>query len=255
MLKNILVKLRNTCILIKMLSSSEILEEKEKGNIVISPYNEGNLGPNSYDVRLGEYYYSQFQRPFIRNKYPNNDINQEIVDIYSDQKVWHLHRAMKIADILAKLKGSGENHSLFQALSYSILDTDQRIIYIRRGERILGHTQEFIGGKKNITTMIKARSSIGRSGISICMCAGSGDVGYINRWTLEITNHLNCDTFLVVNARVGQILFFHCKEPALSYSGKYQNDSLEYDIDKIRTAWHPDNMLPKLYQDIVDGTL
>lgn len=238
-----------------MLSSSEILEEIKKDNIVISPYNEGNLGPNSYDVRLGEYYYSQYNRPFIRYKYPNNDANQEVVDIYSDQKIWHLHRAAKIADVLVKLKESGENHALFRALSYSLLDPDQRIIYIRKGERILGHTQEFIGGKKNITTMIKARSSIGRSGISICMCAGSGDVGYINRWTLEITNHLNNDTFLVVNARIGQILFFHCKEPILSYAGKYQNDNLEYDIDKIRTAWHPDNMLPKLYTDVTDGNM
>jgi hypothetical protein len=33
-----------------------------------------------------------------------------------------------------------------------------------------------------VTTMMKARSSLGRNFIEICKCAGWGDVGYINRW-------------------------------------------------------------------------
>jgi dCTP deaminase len=38
-----------------ILSDSRILEEIEKGTIVIEPYDRKNLGTNSYDVHLGKY--------------------------------------------------------------------------------------------------------------------------------------------------------------------------------------------------------
>ena len=38
-----------------ILSDSRILEEIEKGTIVIEPFDRKNLGSNSYDVRLGKY--------------------------------------------------------------------------------------------------------------------------------------------------------------------------------------------------------
>ncbi|MCX8513508.1 MAG: hypothetical protein ORN26_00305 [Candidatus Pacebacteria bacterium] len=43
---------------------------------------------------------------------------------------------------------------------------------MRPGETILAHTNEFIGGRNHITTMMKARSSMGRSFIEVCKCAG-----------------------------------------------------------------------------------
>lgn len=68
-----------------------------------------------------------------------------------------------------------------QALVFALLMID-RIIWITPGETILAHTNEFIGGCKSVTTMMKARSSLGRNFIEVCKCAGWGDVGYINRW-------------------------------------------------------------------------
>ena len=44
------------------------------------------------------------------------------------------------------------------------------------GETILAHTQEFIGGRECVTTMMKARSSLGRVFVAVCKCAGWGDV-------------------------------------------------------------------------------
>ena len=38
-----------------ILSDRKILEEIEKGNIVIEPFNRGDLGTNSYDVHLGKW--------------------------------------------------------------------------------------------------------------------------------------------------------------------------------------------------------
>ena len=38
-----------------ILTDRRILEEMEKGTIVIQPYNRGDLGSNSYDVHLGKW--------------------------------------------------------------------------------------------------------------------------------------------------------------------------------------------------------
>lgn len=47
---------------------------------------------------------------------------------------------------------------------------DDQLIWIRPGETILGHTNEFIGGRRTVTTMMKARSSLGRNFIEVCKC-------------------------------------------------------------------------------------
>jgi dCTP deaminase len=103
---------------------------------------------------------------------------------------------------------------------------DERIIWLKPGETILGHTNEFIGGRRSVTTMMKARSSLGRNFIEVCKCAGWGDVGYVNRWTMEITNNSRYYSIpLVVGRRVAQIVFFDTEGiESLSYekSGKYQ---------------------------------
>ena len=40
-----------------VLSNLDILREKEKGDVVIEPFNEANLSNWLYDVTLGEHYY------------------------------------------------------------------------------------------------------------------------------------------------------------------------------------------------------
>ena len=112
------------------------------------------------------------------------------------------------------------------------------IITVFPGETILSHTQEIIGGRNYIASKMNARSSLGRCGISVCKCAGFGDVGYINRWTMEITNSLNVSVGLRVGMRVAQISFFKVGETLKQYTGKYQNDE-----------WKPEDMLPKLWED------
>jgi len=60
------------------------------------------------------------------------------------------------------------------------------IIVLRPGERILAHTHEFIGIRAPGTSTMQARSTWGRNGVAVCLDAGWGDPGYINRWTMEI---------------------------------------------------------------------
>ena len=180
-----------------MLSDKEILLEMQRKNIVITPFDERQLGTNSYDVRLGE---------FIARA----DNRVESFDCYSEEDTkdfWQIKKARKT-------------------------------ILLEPHETILSHTTEVIGGKNYIATKMNARSSLGRCGVSVCKCAGFGDVGYINIWTMEITNHLNISVILKVGMRIAQISFFKVGETLKQYSGKYQSK-----------VWKPEDMLPRLWED------
>ena len=187
-----------------MLSDTEILEELEKGNIIIKPFRREQLNPNSYDVRLGEYYavenaLNHFILPFDENSVKNH---------------WKIKRA-------------------------------EKEIEIHPGETILAHTQEIIGGRNNIASKMNARSSLGRLGLSVCKCAGFGDVGFINKWTMEITNHSqHASIILPVGMRIAQISFFRTGKVLSEYKGKYGQGK-----------WTPEDMIPKLWKEKDDLSL
>ena len=216
------------------LSDKKILEEMKKGDIIISPFNPKNLATSSYDLTLGEYFFSEQPPKHFQN----------IFNIYEKEDIDHVwgtkpKRAVAASEVFKDYKFKFGN----------IKPTD-KVILLAPGETILAHTNEFIGGKNHITTMMKARSSLGRSFIEVCKCAGWGDVGYINRWTMEITNNSSHYHIpLVVGRRIAQLIFFETG-PILSKdystSGKYQTDA---DIKKLIANWNPLSMLPQLYKD------
>jgi len=123
-------------------------------------------------------------------------------------------------------------------ITYWTIQKAKDSITLFPNETILAHTQEIIGGRNNIATKMNARSSLGRCGISVCKCAGFGDVGFVNRWTMEITNHLDVTVALKVGMRVAQISFFRVEVPLKQYNGKYQSKD-----------WKPEDMLPQLWKD------
>ena len=100
--------------------------------------------------------------------------------------------------------------------------------------------------------MMKARSSLGRSFIEVCKCAGWGDVGYVNRWTMEITNNSRHQAIpLVVGRRIAQIVFFETGEildsgKSYAETGKYQVGT---DLKKMMKDWKPEMMIPQLHKD------
>lgn len=216
------------------LSDKRILEELKKGDIVIEPFKRENLATSSYDVTLGEFYFRE-QRP----KHLYNIYN--IYDKRHTDHVWGTvpHKAERAKDIFRDTK-----------FDYVGIEPSDRIILLEPGETILAHTNEFIGGKDHITTMMKARSSMGRNFIEVCKCAGWGDVGYTNRWTMEITNNSSHYSIpLVVGRRIAQIIFFETGPIlATDYTklGKYQNTT---DVKKMKKEWKPESMLPKVYND------
>jgi len=217
------------------LSDRRILEEMKKGDIVISPFTEEQLATSSYDVTLGEYFYRE-QPP----KY-----NHSLYNIWDEEHVKHVWGADNVQRaVVAKEAFKKYN------FEWNGIHPDDKVIVLRPGETILAHTNEFIGGKNHITTMMKARSSTGRNFIEVCKCAGWGDVGYVNRWTMEITNNSkNYIIPLVVGRRIAQIIFFETGpiiERDYTKTGKYASST---NLAELKKTWDPESMLPKLWTD------
>jgi len=217
------------------LSDRKILEQMKKGTIVIEPFTRENLATSSYDVTLGEWFYRE---------QPTKD-NQSIYNIWSKKHTEHVWGADKVGRA-TKAKDAFKKYN-FQ---WDGISPDDRVILIRPGETLLAHTNEFIGGRDSVTTAMKARSSMGRNFIEVCKCAGWGDVGYINRWTMEITNNSKSYIIpLVVGRRIAQIVFYETGpilEKDYSARGKYQTSD---DMRTLKKMWKPDMMLPRLWAD------
>ncbi|OGG43117.1 hypothetical protein A2841_03190 [Candidatus Kaiserbacteria bacterium RIFCSPHIGHO2_01_FULL_48_10] len=216
------------------LSDRKILEHMINGTIVIDPFDRKNLATSSYDVTLGEWYF--------REQPPSG--HKKVFNLYSKKDtelVWNT-KPMRAKTAKEELKNFN--------FEFDGIRPDDKVILLEPGETILAHTEEFIGGRGTVTTMMKARSSLGRDFINVCKCAGWGDVGYTNRWVMEISNASQHYIIpIVVGRRIAQIVFFDVGpivKTDYTSSGKYQSTS---DIKKLKKSWNPEMMLPKLWAD------
>jgi dCTP deaminase len=222
-----------------LLSRSAILWHLREGNIVIRPCDERDIKTVSVDVRLGPWYFRQQSdkdgRQFV------NPFSKADIDRY-----WGKTQFARRADEWMTANGRLEN-----------IRADDHLIVLGPHETILAHIREFIGGRNCVTTEMRARSTMGRVGITVCKCAGWGDLGYVNRWTMEMTNHGDLAIVMVVGMRVAQIPFYQVDPIAsrMSYAsggGKYQASD---DLDEIIRNWQPEAMLPQMHKDreLIDG--
>jgi len=220
-----------------ILSDFRIKQLLDKGKIFIHPFNQDRLNNCSYDVALGENFYFETKT------------SQGIFNIWSKEQVeetWKLGETVTADYLSEKYPGVG----------FSNFPPDTKIILVHPGQTILAHTEEYIGGVTGVTGQMFCRSSYGRCGITVCKCAGWGDAGYVNRWTMEITNVNQYNTIpLIVGEPIAQIVFseFNTIE-TFTYSdrGNYQKKSYlregKIDVESLQKDWSPEDMLPKLYR-------
>lgn len=219
-----------------LLSKPSILKHIKAGNIIISPFNPKKLKSASYDVSVGEWYFKE--------KHPRGAVSlHNPYDEVSTKQVWEgPFQAEKSAAVGKRINFDLRN----------IKPTD-KIILLGPGETILGHTEEFIGGQNVCVAKLYARSSLGRNFIEVCKDAGWGDIGYFNRWTMEITNNSQYFTIpLVVGRRVGQMVFYETAgldKNEIDYvkeGGKYQTSQK---LSELKRTWQPEMMLPQMHRD------
>jgi len=233
----------------------KLLAEKE---IVIDPFNPLNLNNTSYDVSLGNFFYREnsSQSLGFHNMYDEKSvrnvwgIQEEALPLkyWTDDKqrfkYYLLENAMRM--------GINIRHdNIENMINYSFKDIapDDLVFFIFPQETVLGHTIEFIGGRTRVTTKMQARSSTGRNFIEVCKDAGWGDVGYFNRWTMELTNNSSGKVIpLVVGSRIAQIIFEEVGEVKRNYNAvsdsKYQTTD---DLNELMKSWSHEMMIPKTW--------
>ena len=194
-----------------LLSDVEIQRHMAESRIVIYPYSAKRLNTDSYDLSLGRYFY----------------------------------RYLPLGERRPHEMSRGEGFELVDAL-------DAGGIWLEPGERVLAHSQEVAGGRAvdglAVTTHIQATSTAARHGITAVQCAGWGDVGFINIWTLEVMNHTRDRLWLPVGAIIAQVCFTSLPTPRAHYGvdgrGQYQDIDPYEEGETILRAWRPENMLP-----------
>lgn len=216
-------------------SNTEIKQAIIDGHIVVHPYNENHIAGSSVDVTLGHWYY-RTERPSEGGFYNPFD-KTSVTNFFSNPLKAESH----------KIWAEKHGRKLFKNIP-----PDQPIIVLRPHERILAHTHEFIGIKAPGTSTMQARSTWGRNGIAVCLDAGWGDPGYINRWTMEIYNmNQHESVVLPVGERIAQVVFYKTGPVDLEYkklSGKYQTSTSD-NLQSIIESWEPLLMIPRAYKD------
>ena len=159
-----------------MILSGKKIKEKMGKEIVIKPFSEKNLNPNSYNLTL----------------------HNELL-VYEDH----------ILDMRVENKAK------------TIVIPEDGLL-LEPGKLYLGRTAEYTETDKYVP-MLEGRSSVGRLGLSIHVCAGFGDVGFKGYWTLEF----HCVQPIRIYAGVGICqIYYHSIDGEYDpyVSGKYQNN-------------------------------
>jgi dCTP deaminase len=216
-------------------SNIQIKAAINRGHIVYHPYIEDHIAGSSVDVTLGHWYYRTERNTNggFYNPFDEGDVSKYFEGPFSAEvhQMWAEANGRKL---------------------FSGIPPDHPVIVLGPGERILAHTHEFIGIKAPGTSTMQARSTWGRNGVAVCLDAGWGDPGYVNRWTMEIYNmNQHHSVVLPVGERIAQIVFYHTGPVDGQYkqiSGKYQTGT-DDDLQTLMRDWRPEQMLPRGFKD------
>jgi len=224
-----------------LLSKPAVLENLGKG-VIIHPYNPKHLKSGSYDVRIGMYYYK---------RRATSETHEPMFNPFDPGAVVRHFGPFHTAEPARCIAGFAANPTLWTGI-----DPDDKVILLEPGEMILGHTEEYIGGTKDpasgrcFLAEMKARSSIGRLGLEVCRCAGWGDVGYVNRWTMEIVNTSNSAVPIIVGMRVAQMKFYEvdpiADEDMYGVDANRDHYQVSVDLAQLQRDWKPEMMLPRI---------
>lgn len=227
-----------------MLSGLEIKRQIELGNIVISDFNEKQLNPNSYNIKLGKklkIYKKGTITPDSISEIINSELKSyfdNIKENYSDfitnpDKVLSDEENLKVKTLIEEYNQKKVDLEI-KYLRDSALDPnkDNETIDIEIPEEgyvllpgmlYLGTTEEYTETYGFIPN-IDGRSTTGRLGIEIHRTAGFGDNGFKGKWTLEIT--VTHPVIVYAGMEIGQLYYEVIDgDSSMTYNGKYQNQS------------------------------
>ncbi|MDK2907880.1 MAG: dCTP deaminase [Candidatus Woesearchaeota archaeon] len=103
---------------------------------------------------------------------------------------------------------------------YIIKKIPKNGLLLRKGDFVLGHSKEIIGGKKFVP-LIHAKSGIARLGLFVHITADLIDIGSIGNTTFQLYATKNIRIYS--GMLIGQVSFWVPKGKIILYEGKYQN--------------------------------
>ncbi len=224
----------------------------EEGRIFVHPFDPSCVNSASIDVRLGENFFATDREGRYLNPWDEETVRKCWKGPRKAETVKQVRKDYPCMHWCGKEDGRPGKIEICSQVEHLVkpFSPDQQVIILAPGETILAHTEEFIGGADDrIVPSMQARSSIGRSNVSVCSCAGWGDVGFHSRWTMEIKNRSTQQwTVLPVGFRIAQIVFEEGSDPTPGYqslTGKYQTGQGQEVIE----TWTPELMLPQAWKD------
>ena len=164
-----------------ILVGQEILDAINRGEIIIDPVEDSQIGPGSVDLTLG------------------NDFR-----IFKKQMgICHVHNESDFADVT-------------EAVSVA----DGEYITIAPCEMILGITRERITLADTMAGWLEGRSRFARFGLAVHVTAGFMQPGISNQQVLEIVNLGHKQLALYPGTRICQFVFERCLGAA-RYQGRF----------------------------------
>lgn len=178
-----------------VLSGTEIRAAIESGKIIVSPYDENCLGPNSLDLRLGNKLVVHL-----------DDNSRLIEDSYKDAllKFPQDGSVEQSKRLMEHLKGIGACLDMRSSRKTRTITIPEEGYLMLPGRAYLGRTVERIE-TDHYVPQLHGRSSVGRLFISVHHTAAWGDVGFGGTWTLEMTCQL--PVIIYPGVRVCQVSF------------------------------------------------
>lgn len=166
-----------------VLSNKDIIERVREGNLVIDPFEPGELSPDSYDLHLsGEY--------------------------VSFENVWRLE-SVDLSEQVRRDFLTGE-----VGLCVSHID-NLPVLVLRPGQVIIAYLQERIKIPSDLVGYIDGKSKWARLGLQVAS-AGLVHAGWEGYPVLELVNLGNLPLKLTEGLAVCQIFFHTLTSPALS---------------------------------------
>lgn len=169
-----------------MLTGAEIERQIKKGNIMIDPYDPKCINPNSYNLKLHPQLLVYERDSDRLNLIPKKEDEANKYSIHPTE-VGECELAIEKLHKMPIIESNHMSPIDMRAKNPTIeFEIPEDGYVLQPGVLYIGRTVERTATDKFIP-MINGRSSGGRLGISIHICAGFGDIGFDGTWTLEIT--------------------------------------------------------------------
>ncbi len=200
-----------------LLSDREIVEEVEKGNLIIKPFRKEMVAGASVTVHLG-HRFRIFNKRNIQVIDPKNYREEERGILEGEEEVIHIGTYSDVVEIRG-----------------------EKPFVLHPGEFALSGIREYIRLPENMAAQIHGKSSIARLGLLVHTASGWVDPGYAGHLTLELINVNRVPIMVYPGMKIAELQFFRLNSPPERPYNKrrdakyFEEEGAEY--SRVKNLW------------------